>query len=177
MLAAKLMEFSCKPKGTIVIVNIGTEHENIHHTREREEGFKTYFYNNTPDMPLQVLNISSENINNRDSLLEIPDTDISGIFATSSAHIIASYLNHKGKDQITLIGYDLTNDNINYERVFDLEDYREADYVLYRNNQMTYSTEKRVPKDHIPFDSDTLEHLESLIKVTEFHSGNNIMTT
>ena len=68
-----------------------------------------------------------------------------------------------------------TNDNINYERVFDLEDYREADYVLYRNNQMTWSTENRVPKDHIPFDSDTLEHLESLIKVAEFHSGNNMI--
>ena len=114
MLAAKLMEFSCKQKGTIVIVNIGTEHENIHHTRKREKGFKTYFHNNTPDMPLHVLNISSENINNRDSLLEIPDTNISGIFATSSAHIIASYLNHKGKDQITLIGYDLTKNNITY---------------------------------------------------------------
>lgn len=114
MLAAKLMEFSCRPKGTIVIVNIGTEHENIHHTRERENGFKTYFHNNTPGMSLHVLNISSENINNRDSLLEIPDTDISGIFATSSAHIIANYLNHKGKNQITLIGYDLTNDNITF---------------------------------------------------------------
>lgn len=114
MLAAKLMEFSCRPKGTIVIVNIGTAHENIHHTREREKGFKTYFLNNNPNMHLHVLNISSENINNRDSLLEIPDTDISGIFATSSVHIIASYLNHKGKDKITLIGYDLTNDNITF---------------------------------------------------------------
>jgi LacI family transcriptional regulator len=112
MLAAKLMELSCKPKGTIVIINIGTEHENLHHTREREKGFKTYFLNKTPGMPLHVLNISSENINNMDSLLEIPDINISGIFATSSAHIIANYLNHKGKDQITLIGYDLTNDNI-----------------------------------------------------------------
>ncbi|GAI85199.1 unnamed protein product, partial [marine sediment metagenome] len=114
MLAAKLMKFSCSPKGTIVIVNIGTEYEDIHHTREREEGFKTYFINNTPDIPLHVLNISSEDINNMDSLLEIPDTDISGIFATSSAHIIAKYLNNKGKGQITLIGYDLTNDNITF---------------------------------------------------------------
>jgi len=112
MLAAKLMEFSCKPKGTIMIVNIGTEQENTHHTRERENGFKNYFHNNTPGMSLQVLTISSENINNRDSLLEIPDRDISGIFATSSAHIIANYLNNKGKDKITLIGYDLTNENI-----------------------------------------------------------------
>ncbi|MBE9510975.1 MAG: LacI family DNA-binding transcriptional regulator [Bacteroidetes bacterium] len=114
MLAAKLMEFSCRSKGTIVIVNIGTEYENIHHARERENGFKTYFLNNTPGISLHVLNISSENINNRDSLVEIPDTDISGIFATSSAHIIANYLNHKGKNQITLIGYDLTNDNITF---------------------------------------------------------------
>ena len=113
MLAAKLMEYSCKPKETILIVNIGTEHENIHHTREREEGFKTYF-NNTPGKPLHVLNISSENISNRYSLLEIPYTNISGIFATSSVHIIANYLNHKGKDQITLIGYDLTNDNVTF---------------------------------------------------------------
>ena len=113
MLAAKLMEFSCKPNGTIVIVNIGTEHENIHHTREREKGFKTYFINN-PDIQINVLNISSGKLNNMDSMLKIPDTDISGIFATSSAHIIANYLNHKGKGQITLIGYDLTNDNIGF---------------------------------------------------------------
>ena len=112
MLAAKLMEFSCKPNGTIVIVNIGTEQENTHHTREREKGFKTYFLNNTPGKLLHVLNISSENMNNMDSLLEVPNTDISGIFATSSVHIIANYLNHKRKGQITLIGYDLTNDNI-----------------------------------------------------------------
>ena len=111
MLAAKLMEFSCASKGTIVIVNIGTVHENIHHTREREKGFKTYFLNN-PDIQINVLNISSENMNNMDSLLEVPNTDISGIFATSSVHIIANYLNHKRKGQITLIGYDLTNDNI-----------------------------------------------------------------
>ena len=65
-------------------------------------------------MSLHVLTISSENINNRDSLLEIPDKDISGIFATSSAHIIASYLNYKGKGQITLIGYDLTKNNITF---------------------------------------------------------------
>jgi len=112
MLAAKLMELSCSSKGTIAIVNIGIEHENIHHTKERERGFKTYFLNNTRGIQLHVLNISSENINNIDSLLEVPDTDISGIFATSSVHIIANYLNHKIKDQITLIGYDLTNDNI-----------------------------------------------------------------
>jgi len=111
MLAAKLMEFSCASKGTIVIVNIGTVHENIHHTREREKGFKTYFLNN-PDIQINVLNISSGKLNNMDSMLKIPDTDISGIFATSSAHIIANYLNHKRKGQITLIGYDLTNDNI-----------------------------------------------------------------
>jgi len=113
MLAAKLMEFSCASKGTIVIVNIGTVHENIHHTREREKGFKTYFLNN-PDIQINVLNISSGKLNNMDSMLKIPDTDISGIFATSSAHIIANYLNHKGKGQITLIGYDLTNDNIGF---------------------------------------------------------------
>ncbi|MCD6565202.1 MAG: substrate-binding domain-containing protein [Bacteroidales bacterium] len=121
MLAAKLMEFSCLSKGTIVIVNIGTEHENIHHTREREKGFKTYFRNNTHGKLLHVLNISSENMNNMDSLLEVPDTDISGIFATSSVHIIANYLNHKRKGQITLIGYDLTNDNIAFlkKRIID----------------------------------------------------------
>ncbi len=114
MLAAKLMEFSCSSKGIIVIVNIGTEYENMHHTREREKGFKTYFINNTPDMQLHVLNISSENMNNMDSLLKIPDSGISGIFATSSANIIANYLDHKGKDKITLIGYDLTDDNITF---------------------------------------------------------------
>ena len=114
MLAAKLMVFSCSPKGTIVIVNIGTEHENMHHTREREKGFKTYFLNNTPGMPLHVLNVSSEKISNGNSQFEIPYNNISGIFSTSSAHIVANYLNHKGKNKITLIGYDLTNDNITF---------------------------------------------------------------
>ncbi len=68
-----------------------------------------------------------------------------------------------------------TNDNITYERIYDLKDYREADYILYRNNHMTYRTETKVPEDHIPLESDTLEHLESLVRVAEFYSENNII--
>ncbi|GAH63448.1 unnamed protein product, partial [marine sediment metagenome] len=68
-----------------------------------------------------------------------------------------------------------TSDNINYERVYDLEDYREADYILYRNNHMTYLTETLGAKDQIPLDNDILEHLEAVVRVTEFHSGSNII--
>ena len=68
-----------------------------------------------------------------------------------------------------------TNDNINYKRVYGLENHREADYILYRNNHMTYSTRMIGAKDQIPIDSDTLEHLESLVRVAEFYSENNII--
>jgi hypothetical protein len=68
-----------------------------------------------------------------------------------------------------------TDDNINYQRIYDLEDYREADYILYRNNHMTYLTNTLGIKDQIPMDSDTLEYLESVAKVAEFYSDNNMI--
>ena len=68
-----------------------------------------------------------------------------------------------------------TSDKIDYERVYDLEEYREADYILYRNNHMTYLTENRGVNDQIPIDSDTLEHLESVTRVAEFYSENNVV--
>jgi len=55
------------------------------------------------------------------------------------------------------------------DRVYDLEDYREADYILHRDNHMTWYTQNR-PADQIPMDSDTLEQMESVIRVAEFDS-------
>jgi hypothetical protein len=40
-----------------------------------------------------------------------------------------------------------SNDNIVYTRVFDLEKYQEADYFLYRDNDMTYLTKTSRPMD------------------------------
>lgn len=69
--------------------------------------------------------------------------------------------------------YDLyTDDNVSYERVYDLEDYREADYILHRDNHMTWYTWNN-PADQIPMDSDTVEQMESVIRVAEFHSVKN----
>jgi len=65
-----------------------------------------------------------------------------------------------------------TDDNINCERVYDLEDYGEADYILHRDNYMTYYP-RHLPKNQIPMDSDALEHLESVVRVAEFHSVKN----
>lgn len=115
MLAAKLMKISLESTGTTAIINIGRDRENTHHIRERENGFKAYSLKNSPDMSFELLNFPSEDINNKtNSMINIPGTEISGIFATSAAHIIADHLEHKGVKHITLIGYDLTRDNISF---------------------------------------------------------------
>ena len=68
-----------------------------------------------------------------------------------------------------------SNNSISYERIFEIDDIKEVQYFIFRNNSMTYGSETRVPSDYSPLQIDSLENHGSLIFVAEFLSEGNIV--
>lgn len=68
-----------------------------------------------------------------------------------------------------------TNENVNYVRAYDMKDYRETDYLIYRNNHMTFYTENRTQDDNIDINIDILSEQYFLIKFAQFQSGDNVV--
>jgi hypothetical protein len=64
-----------------------------------------------------------------------------------------------------------TEEEVNYTRVYTLELYTEADYIVFRNNDMTWGTANRVPDDFQPINQSELDNMPSLVKVAQFESN------
>jgi len=118
-LAGKLMDLCTNEGYEILVISITSFLKNNRHILERKQGFIEYFErssNNT--RKLRTLDIDSLNIG--DLYLELrkvfsEDNSIKGVFVTNSRVFhIAHFLESEKLQNISLIGYDLTKENIIY---------------------------------------------------------------
>ncbi len=113
--AAKLFDSILK-KGNIAIIHINEVFKNAIHMQEKEKGFRNYFKElQNSNYKIITCKLKQPNFEKTltDFMQEYPS--ISGIFITTSkAYQVAALIEKKYKNKITIIGYDLLDENIKY---------------------------------------------------------------
>lgn len=118
--AAKLMRYGLPLNAQVLIFNLAGNKVITRHMMRREQGFRQYFENNSRAGEVQIMTVEADLKKNTEPEVTLEkvfekNPDISGIFVTNSrVHRIARYLSEIGKDKLTLIGYDLINENREY---------------------------------------------------------------
>jgi len=113
--AAKLFDSIIK-KGNIAIIHINEVFKNAIHMQEKEKGFRNYF-EELKDSDYKIITCKLKHPNFERDLTTFlqENTSISGIFITTSkAYQVAELIEKKDKNKITIIGYDLLDENIKY---------------------------------------------------------------
>lgn len=121
-LAGQLIRFGVK-RGKVLLVNISTEIHAYHHLLRKEEGFRAYITDtNKKDNIIQIekvdITVTTDQAVGKaiGAVLDI-HPDILAIFVTNSrVRSVAKYLRKRRLGKLTLIGYDLVNENIGYLR-------------------------------------------------------------
>lgn len=119
-LAGQLIRFGVK-SGKVLLVNISREIDAYHHLLRKEEGFRSYI--NRTNKKNSVIHIEKIDITVTNdkavgeavgAVLEA-HADVAAIFVTNSrVRSVAKYLRKRRKNKLTLIGYDLIEENIGY---------------------------------------------------------------
>ncbi len=118
-LAARLMNYSIIKNSGLLVLNISGALDNHKHILSRQEGFESFFREKTDlknNIIIQNIKDTDRNtINNSLRGILKESSGIRGIFVTNSkVYLIARYIEECGRGKITLIGYDLTRENIRY---------------------------------------------------------------
>lgn len=114
--AAKLIHYGLKQKGTILIVNNTKNSENFNHFAERNRGFTSYFkeHKMAEDYKLVKQDIFSS-FDKTIQVLFQEHPDIVAIYVSGAkSYLTGSYLERIGRKDIILIGYDLMEKNTEY---------------------------------------------------------------
>ncbi|MBP4138471.1 LacI family DNA-binding transcriptional regulator [Flavobacterium geliluteum] len=113
--AASLMSLIVS-EGQIAIIHIDESVKNAVHMQEKEKGFRNYFEEkNNPNFTINTLKLKFSNIEAKLEAFLIENTNLKGIFITTSkAYQIASLLPEEKCKKIALIGYDLIHKNITH---------------------------------------------------------------
>jgi LacI family transcriptional regulator len=120
VVAAKLMHNGLPLNARILIFNLARNKVITRHMMRREQGFRQYFENSFRTKGIQIMSVEADLSMDTEPAVALEnvfktDPDISGIFVTNSrVHRIARYLRDVGKDKVTLIGYDLIEENRKY---------------------------------------------------------------
>ncbi|RPI68849.1 MAG: LacI family transcriptional regulator, partial [Ignavibacteriales bacterium] len=111
--AAELLTMTDHKMGKFAILHFSEELANAPHLLEREKGFISFLKEECPDREYLVRCLDNQN-HYKEELKGILEKDnISSIFvSTSKAYRIGSYLQDEKNPSVTLIGYDLTSQNI-----------------------------------------------------------------
>jgi LacI family transcriptional regulator len=117
--AGQLIDLVTDEHKDILVVNIARNLHNVHHLKNRTEGFLSYFENscrntgkklsiNVPEPEIRVLTGEMDKI-----LEKYPN--IGAIFISGSkSYLIAKYIEDKGLHSVNVIGYDLLDENVNF---------------------------------------------------------------
>lgn len=114
-IAAKLME-AITPKGKIAIIHMDEKLKNAIHMQEKEKGFRNYFeQNDNTNFDIITLKLKRNSYESKFKEFINDNSDINGLFITTSkAYLIAEIINNNHQNKISIIGYDLLDDNISY---------------------------------------------------------------
>ncbi len=116
-LAGELLSHALPTEGSILIANIVQEHDNHLQFSKREEGFRTFFQQNQPQVPLLKFESRQGMIPEMEDLLlstlnQAPN--IRAIFGTNGIQHIAQILEKHEKGNYRLLGYDIIPETIHY---------------------------------------------------------------
>jgi LacI family transcriptional regulator len=114
--AAKLLQYGLKKKGTVLIIDNTKNTENFNHFLERNRGFVSYF--NEHHMEQDFLLLKKNIFNDFENAIQqifLEHADIVGIYVSGSkSYLTARYLEKINRKDILLIGYDVMDENIKY---------------------------------------------------------------
>ncbi len=174
-LAARLMSYSVKPDSKLLIINISSALESHKHILNRQKGFESFFMEN-PGMNVDffvhhIKDMDKNSIDNSLRKVFSGLSGISGIFATNSkVYKIARFIKENGIHPMTLIGYDLIDENIEYveNNIIDFLISQRPVEQGYRGIMALFNyvvLNKRVKKEqHLPIDIITKENYRFYIK-------------
>lgn len=118
---AELMHLGRHATGTLAILHINEDIQNSVHLLEKERGFREYFEEKSNStFEIKTLNLGNpEDASFEKQLAAIlNDPALKGIFVTTSkgSYIAAAHLEKNKKQEITLVGYDMLEENLHYLR-------------------------------------------------------------
>jgi LacI family transcriptional regulator len=120
-LGAELLSISQKDPGTYAILHVYDDISNSIHLAEKEQGFKDYF-RDLKDIRHKAISVDL-NVAHRKTLQQelkelLSTPKLKGLLVTTSkgASIVSTLLQKHGKNGISLVAYDLLNENINFLR-------------------------------------------------------------
>lgn len=117
--AASLIDFGTNPDKDILIVNIAKDIENTQHLNRRNQGFMSYFLdtgqNRGMKITVEIPTADKEVVEQKmDHILE-SNPNIGAILVSSAkTHVIAQYIQNRKKRGVILVGYELTNNNVDF---------------------------------------------------------------
>lgn len=112
--AARLTHTALKNASKAAIIHIDENYSNSTHMQEKEEGFKSYYKEHNLHEPL-TLSLKSEEFNTKFISFIQKHSMIEALFiSTSKTFMAAECLKSLGKKKVTLVGYDLLKENIDY---------------------------------------------------------------
>lgn len=116
-LAARLIRYGLTGKLNFLVIHVARKTENTNHLKQREEGFRFFFKNNSRFRNTRIKHIFIPG-SEKDVAFRIPlscfgeKTD--GVFVTSNAHKVAGFMVKNNLSETRFIGYDLTPDNLKF---------------------------------------------------------------
>lgn len=116
--AASLIDFGLHTEKDILIVNIAKDLENTQHLNRRNQGFMSYFLdagkNNGMKITVEMPVADRDTVESKMDQVIRQNPNIGAILVSSAkTHVIARYI-EKRKLDIILIGYEITQKNIDY---------------------------------------------------------------
>ena len=136
-LAARLMSYSLRPDSKLIVINISSALESHKHIMNRQAGFESFFRENSginaDFLVHHIKDMDRDSIDNSLKGIFSGPVPISGIFVTNSkVYKIARFIKERSIENITLIGYDLIDENIEYveNNTIDLSSLQRGIYLL-----------------------------------------------
>jgi len=117
--AANLIDYGVSLDDDILVINLAKDIENIHHLKQRTQGFLDYFMDHGKNQGLKITieipSSDTDKIQDKlDTILQ-KNNNIKAIFITGAkVYKIAQYIIKNQREDIVLIGFDPINQNIKY---------------------------------------------------------------
>lgn len=172
--AAQLLDMVTDKDRDILVINIARNLANVHHLKNRTQGFLNYFErsgkNEGKKMSISIKEPTEVDVRiEMDKILE-KYPGIGAIFVSGSkSYLIASYIKERGLKDMNLIGYDLLEKNVNYLKEgimsFLIGQRPEEQTYLGIRRLLDYLSFRKIPEKYVylPVDIVTSENVDFFI--------------
>jgi LacI family transcriptional regulator len=170
---AELIHLGMHREGKLAVLHINEDIQNSVHLLEKERGFREYFEGKKSNFSIETLNLGSleETAFEKQMANLLNDSELKGLFVSTSkgSTIAASYLKKLNKQHVTLVGYDMLEENLQYLKdgtinfLINQNPKRQAFLgVNYMADHLVFKKQAPV-QDLLPLEVITRENLESYL--------------